>query len=269
MGILDGKVGIVTGGGSGIGKAIALKFIQSGARVVICGRTAGKLEDTVREAAGDGFDIRAMPADVASMEAMRQVVEFAVRAFGGLDVLVCNAGTAAFGTVEDLDEETWDRGLRVKLSSIFFAAKYAIPEMRRRGGGVIITMASVHAFATERKRDLIAVTNAGIVGLTKSLAINYSRERIRANVVCPGPIDTPAWRENWARSYPGVSMTRIMAAVGDRHPLGRIGTPEEVAEAVAFLCSDQASFVTGAEFVIDGGLLAQLGFATELLRLTE
>ncbi len=269
MGILDSKVGIVTGGGSGLGRAIALKFAASGAKVVICGRTPGKLEETVREAAEAGLDILAMSADVGSLPAMRQVIEQTVRSCGGLDLLVCNAGTASFGTVEDLDEEAWSHGLRTKLSGIFYAAKHAIPEMRKRGGGVIITIASVHAYATERNRDLIAMTNAGIVGLTKSLAVNYSREHIRANVVCPGPIDTEAWRKNWASAYPGVSMARIVAAVGERHPAGRIGTPEEVAEAVAFLCSDHASFVTGAEFVIDGGLLAQLGFATELLRLRE
>jgi NAD(P)-dependent dehydrogenase (short-subunit alcohol dehydrogenase family) len=226
--------------------------------VAVCGRNEERLRNQLKEFADSNLDIAGIQADVSSSSDMEKLVSFTVNRFGGIDCIVCNAGIAAFGTVETLDEKVWDQGIKTKLTSIYYAAKRVIPEMRKRGGGSIVTISSVHAFATEPNRDLIVLTNAGIVGLTRSLAVNYGKEGIRANVVCPSPIDTPEWRKNWKSFYPDIAIENTMAAVGKKHPLGRIGSVEEVAEVVAFLCSERARFVTGVELKVDGGLLSQI-----------
>jgi NAD(P)-dependent dehydrogenase (short-subunit alcohol dehydrogenase family) len=246
---LEGKVAIVTGAASGIGRATTELFVAEGARVVAV---------DLNEAAGrqlEGDSIAFVPADVASGADVERVVASAVERFGGLDILFNNAGIAIFKTLEETSEEEWDRVVEVNLKACYLGIKYAIPEMRRRGGGAIVNTASVHGFATAGQVGAYGATKHGVIGLTKAAALELARDNIRVNAVCPGAIETPLMRAN-------------LRAVGDEaeefrkisqsEPLGRVGRPEEIARAVLFLASDEASFATGAPFLIDGGLVARL-----------
>jgi NAD(P)-dependent dehydrogenase (short-subunit alcohol dehydrogenase family) len=246
---LEGKVAIVTGAASGIGRATTELFAAEGARVVAV---------DLNEAAGRGLEsasIAFVRADVASGEDVRRVVRAAVERFGGLDILFNNAGIAIFKTLEETSEEEWDRVVDVNLKACYLGIKHAIPEMRRRGGGAIVNTASVHGFATAGQVGAYGATKHGVIGLTKAAALELARDNIRVNAVCPGAIETPLMRSN-------------LRAVGDEaeefrkisqsEPLGRVGRPDEIARAVLFLVSDEASFATGAPFLIDGGLVARL-----------
>jgi NAD(P)-dependent dehydrogenase (short-subunit alcohol dehydrogenase family) len=246
---LAGKVAIVTGAASGIGRATARLFADEGARVVAV---------DLNEAAGrelEGESIAFVRADVASDVDVARVVGAAVERFGGLDILFNNAGIAIFKTLEETSEAEWDRVVDVNLKACFLGIKHAIPEMRRRGGGAIINTASVHGIATAGGVGAYGATKHGVIGLTKAAALELARDNIRVNAVCPGAIDTPLMRSN-------------LRAVGDEdeelrkiaqsEPIGRVGQPEGIARAVLFLASDEASFATGAPFLIDGGLVARL-----------
>jgi NAD(P)-dependent dehydrogenase (short-subunit alcohol dehydrogenase family) len=255
---LDGKVVVVAGGSLGIGRATARRLAEGGAAVVLCGHDDASVEDALAELRGAGLEVDGLRADVTSAAEVDELVGAAVERYGGVDILVNSAGIQRYGTVVDTPEEVWDEVLAVNLKGMFLTAKHCIPEMARRGGGAIVNVASVQAFAVQKGVAAYAASKGGVVALTKAIALDHAAENIRCNAVCPGSVDTPMLR--WAADlFKGDSTEdETVRAWGRFHPLGRVARPEEVAEAIAFLVSDRASFVTGSELTVDGGLLAQI-----------
>jgi NAD(P)-dependent dehydrogenase (short-subunit alcohol dehydrogenase family) len=255
---LDGKVAIVTGGSLGIGRATARRLAEGGASVVLCGHDDVSVEDALTGLRGHGLEVDGLRADVTSSTEVEGLVRHAVDRWGGIDILVNSAGIQRYGTVVDTSEELWDAVLDVNLKGMFLTAKHCVPELQRRGGGAIVNVASVQAFAAQRSVVAYAASKSGVLGLTKAIAVDHAADNIRCNAVCPGSVDTPMLR--WAADlFRGDgSQDETIRAWGRFHPLGRVARAGEVAEAIAFLVSDRASFVTGAELRVDGGLLAQV-----------
>src|SRR5215469_9369920 len=253
-----GKVALVTGT-TGIGRAIAERFARGGAAVMACGNDHAANEDLSRYAHDHGLTVNAEPCDVADMDAVRSIVTATVARLGGLDIIVNAAAIHPFGTVVETDPETWHRCMMVNVGGIFLVTHFGIPEMKRRGGGSIINLASVQGYACQEGVAAYATSKAAILGLTRALALDHARDKIRVNSISPGSIRTPMLARSAAHFSPEVSAEDAFARFGAAHPLGRVGTPEEVAEVAAFLASDKASFCTGGDYLVDGGLLAGIG----------
>ncbi|MGK5556829.1 SDR family NAD(P)-dependent oxidoreductase [Actinomadura kijaniata] len=253
----DGKVAVVTGGSLGIGRAVVERLAADGAEVVFCGVEADAVRDAERESRDRGHRVTGVVADVTDATAMRDLVALAVERHGGLDTLVTSAGIQRYGTVEDTSEELWDEVLSVNLKGVFLACKAAVPALRARGGGTIVTVSSVQAFASQRAVAAYTASKAAINGLTRAIALDHAADGIRANVVCPGSVETPMLR--WAADLFRGETPREeqIAEWGRAHPLGRVARAAEVAEVVAFLAGPRSSFVTGSEHRVDGGLLAR------------
>ena len=249
---LDGKVAVVTGGGSGIGRAIARRFAADGARVVVADQDEAGGAATVEVVRAAGLEARLVVADVSRWADAERIVAEAVAAFGRLDVLVNNAAVMVSKAVPELSEEEWDRVLGVNLKGVFLCSKAAILRFRAQGGGgAIVNMASVNSFYAEGGIAAYCAAKGGVQQLTRAMAIDHSAEGIRVNCICPGWIDTPM-----NASYIADPAARAFA--DKLHALGRIGQPEEIAAVAAFLAGDDASFVTGASIVADGGFSAGL-----------
>ena len=248
---LEGKVALISGGARGMGAVEAHLFTQEGAKVVIGDvreEEGRQVEAAVNEAGGECVFVR---LDVTSEEDWAGAVRAAVSRFGKLDILVNNAGISITGGIEDFSVEDWDRTLDINAKGVFLGTKAAIPEMRRAGGGSIVNISSGAGIAPAPGTSGAYAASKGAVRIfSKSAAIQYARDGIRCNSVHPGPIETPMLRG--ARG----SGADLDSAI-ERVPLGRIGTPEEIAYGVLYLASDEASFVTGSELVIDGGRTAQ------------
>lgn len=253
----SGKVVIVTGGALGMGGATAREFAREGAKVTVAdvNITAGQsIASQIKDSGGDALFVE---ADVSRADACRRVVDATVTAFGGIDVLFNNVGIqspASYLNAEDTSEETWDRILDVNLKSHFLMAKYAIPELRRRGGGVIINNASVQGLQSMKRVPAYAASKGGVLSLTRQLAVEYARENIRVLAICPGTIDTEMVRASAAME--GGDIESILRRYGQDHPIGRIGTGQDIANVVLFLASDKASFMTGSYVCVDGGYMA-------------
>ena len=257
MGTFDGKVAIVTGGAHGIGRATALAFAREGAKVVIADINAEAGKAAVSEIAREGHQARLVQSDVAVAAQCRRVVSDTVSAFGGGDILFNNVGiqpTSSYLNVEDTSEEVWDLVLGVNLKSYFLMSKYAIPEMRKRGGGVIVNTSSVQGLQSQKLVPAYAASKGGVLSLTRQMALDYASENIRVLAVCPGAIDTALVRA-LAAMEPG-DPEETIRRWGRTHPLGRIGTGEDIANVVLFLASDKASFMTGEYVCVDGGYMA-------------
>lgn len=257
MGTFDGRVAIITGGAHGIGRATALAFAREGAGVTIADIDAAAGRAAVERIEADGGRGLFVHADVARSADCQRAVRETVAAFGGVDVLFNNVGIQpadSYLNVEEMPEEVWDRILDVNLKSYFLMAKYAIPAMRRRGGGVIVNTASVQGLQSAPGVPAYAASKGGVLSLTRQLAVEYAAERIRVLAVCPGTIDTEMVRSAAATEPGGVEAA--LARYGKRHPLGRVGMAEEIANVVLFLASERASFMTGEYVCVDGGLMA-------------
>jgi NAD(P)-dependent dehydrogenase (short-subunit alcohol dehydrogenase family) len=243
------KTVLVTGAAAGIGARIAERFSEAGYAVAafdIDGPGASRIAERLRAHA----PAIAIQGDVAIEENARDAVGKTVSELGSLDVLVNNAGIEVSGSVSDLAPTAWDRQIAVNLRGAFLMSKYAVEQMRGRGGA-IIHISSVHAFVSWQGCAAYDATKAGLIGLTRAMALDHGPERIRVNAICPGYIDTPLM-EKWLASVPNREET--MRQVLSCHPLGRIGTPRDVADAALFLASDAASFVSGTSLVVDGAM---------------
>lgn len=246
---LDGKVALVTGGAAGIGAGIVERFVEAGASVAIFDIRAEVARETA-ERLRSGGSVLALAGDVANEEDARSSVERTVAHFGALDILVNNAGIDFTCPIVEQTAESWDRVLAVNLRGAFLFSKYAIPRMQGRGG-VILNISSVRAFVSYPGGAAYDASKAALVGFTRTLALDHGKDGIRVNAICPGYIHTPML-EDWLKSASDREETlrQVLAA----HPLGRIGTPRDVAEAALFLASDAASFITGAALIVDGGM---------------
>jgi NAD(P)-dependent dehydrogenase (short-subunit alcohol dehydrogenase family) len=246
---LDNKAALVTGAAKGIGAGIAERFVEAGAAVAVFdvdGPGARAMAEKLR-ARGRAL---AIEGDVSKEDDVRRAVERAAVEFGSLEVLVNNAGIEVAGAVPDYTSEQWDRQLNVNLKGAFLFAKHAIPRMRGRGGA-IVNISSVHSFVSYPGNAAYDASKAGMLALTRTLALDHGRDGIRVNAICPGYIDTPLMEE-WLATVADreETMRQVLAA----HPLGRIGTPRDIAEAALFLASDAASFISGATLVVDGAM---------------
>ena len=254
-----GNVAIVTGGALGIGRATARRLAQDGASVVVCGDREEQVEQAAEELRGEKLEVRGLRADVTSSADMRRLVAFTTDVYGGVDVLVNSAGVQRYGTVVETEEYVWDEVLNVNLKGIYLASKHAIPEIRKRGGGAIVNLSSVQAFASQKGVAAYTASKGGINALTRAMALDHAEENIRVNAVCPASVDTPMLRWSADLFKGDKSVEETLEDWGGMHPLGRIARPEEVAEVIAFLAGPRASFVTGGDYKVDGGMLAALG----------
>ncbi len=257
----SGKVAIVAGGSLGIGRAASARLAAGGATVVLCGRRPEAVEEAVTQVRTAGGEVEGLVADVSLATDAERLVSFTAECYGGVDILINSAGVQRYGTVVDTEEATWDEVMDTNLKSMYLVSRHAIPEMHKRGGGAIVNVSSVQAFASQRGVAAYTASKGAINALTRAMALDHAAENIRVNVVCPGSVDTPMLR--WAADLWKGNQTQeqTLAAWGRMHPIGRIGTAEEVAELIAFLAGPRASFVTGGEYKIDGGLTTALGVA--------
>jgi NAD(P)-dependent dehydrogenase (short-subunit alcohol dehydrogenase family) len=250
---LKGKVALITGGTEGIGYATAKLFLMEGAKVVITGRSKGKGDAALEKLSGLG-EVAFVSGDVSRSEDARKMVDAVIEKFARIDILFNNAGVYMERFVEDMTEEEWDRVLDINLKGTFLVTKYAVPHMKRQGGGAIINNSSDAGLVGNRKCPAYCASKGGISVMTKALALDCAPYKIRVNSVNPGTVDTPMLAADARLSSDIPEYLKVAAAT---QPVGRVGRPEEVAHAVLFLASDESSFVTGANLSVDGGITAQ------------
>jgi NAD(P)-dependent dehydrogenase (short-subunit alcohol dehydrogenase family) len=258
---LQGKVAIVTGAASGIGRASAILFAREGAMVAVVDVDALGGAKTVEKITAQGNIAFFVKADVSRNADVRQMVEETVMRWGRVDILFNNAGVVLVKPIEEMSEEEWDRVMAVNVKAAFLAIKHAAPHMRRQGGGAILNTGSIASVTGQVGTPVYSASKGAIALLTKSLALDYGRDRIRVNCICPGITDTPMLREHLGHGDPGEDRIRKRLS---RVPTGKILSPEDVARAALYLICDDSTGVTGVLHVIDGGLLAAAEYEVPL-----
>jgi NAD(P)-dependent dehydrogenase (short-subunit alcohol dehydrogenase family) len=243
---LSNKVAIVTGGGSGIGLAIAAAFVREGAQVVICGRDRKKLDAAAKQL---GASCVAVSADVSDAEEIKMLVDATLQSFQRINVLVNNAGVLLAGTAESLSEDDWDQTFNINVRGLWLLSRAVLPHMRAAGGGSIINMASVLSLTGARNRVAYAASKGAVLQMTKAMALDHAAENIRVNCICPGMVETEMIAQ-FIQDEAAKQQRRAM------HPVGRFGQPEDIAGAAVLLASDESSWITGAAFPVDGGYTA-------------
>jgi len=254
----ENRVAIVTGT-TGIGRAITKRLAVGGCTVLACGIESSANQELEQEAGASGLTIRVEHCDVSQPDQVQAVVAKTVATHGGLDIIVSAAAIHPFGTAVETDPDTWNRCMMVNVGSIFLLAHFGVPEMKKRGGGSIVNLSSVQGYACQRGVVAYAASKGAVHSLTRALALDHAADHIRVNSISPGSIRTPMLVRSAAHFDPDLPAETVFERFGAAHPLGRIGTPEEVAELAAFLASDKAGFCTGGDYLVDGGLLAGLG----------
>lgn len=248
--LLNDKVALVTGGAMGIGKTTAQIFAREGARIVVVDIEAGGGEETVRLIKAAGGDALFVKCDVTKAMEVKAAIKKTVDTYGRLDCAFNNAGIGIPGTTVECSEEDWDRVLEVNLKGVWLCMKYELSQMLIQGGGVIVNTSSAGGLIGTPGIAAYTASKHGVVGLTRTAALEHVTAGIRVNAVCPGSVPTPMLD-------PVVNHPEMKAMLESKHPMGRFGTTEEIAEAVVWLCSDRASYVTGVAFPVDGGVTAQ------------
>ncbi len=251
---LAGRVAVITAGGAGIGAATARRFAREGARVVVADLSGRRAAAVAGEIVAGGERAEWLKMDAADPDGVQAAVRRALDAFGRLDVMVNNAGHAEVAPLDEITLEGWNRVLAVTLTGAFLGMKYCLPVMRRQGGGAIVNTASISGTAGDYGLSSYNAAKAGVINLTRSAAIENARHGIRVNCVCPGTIDTRA-----PELLGGPRADEVRREQAAANPIARMGQAEEVASAILFLASDEASFITGAAIVVDGGLTAHTG----------
>ncbi|MDQ6729435.1 MAG: glucose 1-dehydrogenase [Actinomycetota bacterium] len=253
-GRLKGKVAIVTGAGSGIGRAAAILFAEQGASVVVADIQADRAASVAREISDERG--HAITVDVASEDSVSAMVSEAAQRFGGIDLLYNNAGVNSSGAVSEATLEDWERCFAVNVTGTFLCSRAVVPHLKPRGGGAIVNQGSVAALVGVKRFAAYCAAKGAIVALTRSMAVDLAPQRIRVNCICPGTVYTPLM-EPMLRERGGGDVKRGLELTVEKYPVGRLGDPQDIAAAALFLLSDEASFVTGSIYPVDGGMTAQ------------
>lgn len=250
---LDGKVALITGGSLGLGKYTAELFAREGAKVVITGRTEKSLKETVDEAKAKGLDIDYLVSDVSKEEDCKEAADYTVKKYGKIDILFNNAGILELAKTHETSTETWDKIFNINVRGTYLMSKYVIPFMLEKGKGCIVNNSSILGLKAVPGVAAYNASKGAITQLTRSMALEYAKDGIRVNAICPGTIVTPM-------------VTNMLDSMPDRdaaeelfksfHPMGRLGRPEEIAHATLFLCDDNVNFMTGNMLSVDGGWIA-------------
>lgn len=250
---LSDRVALITGGGTGIGRAIAMAFAREGASVAVAGRRLEKLREVTKEVENAGGKALAVECDVSRAADVQRAVRGTVEHFGRLNVLVNNAGTLSVSTVESISEEEWDRVMAVNVKGPFLMSRAVLAEFRKCGGGVIVNIGSILGLVAMKDRAAYCASKGGVTMLTKAMALDHGHENIRVNCICPSIVETELIKGLF-ESVQGETVRKARLA---SIPLGRFGRPEDVAEMAVFLASDESSWMTGVAIPLDGGLSAQ------------
>ncbi|MEQ8677480.1 MAG: SDR family NAD(P)-dependent oxidoreductase [Aggregatilineales bacterium] len=253
------KVAVVSGAGNGIGRATAKFLASQGAAVVVVDISRESADQTVSEIKSSGGEVTAVIADASNSEAVKLVPEVAVKNYGAIHYLVNSVGIQTYGTVIETDEALWDRTLNVNLKSVFMLSHYCLPEIVKQGGGAVVNVASVQGYNSSQQRvAAYATSKAGVIALSRSMSLDHASDGIRVNCVLPGSVDTPLLRAGASTFAVDGDVQAVVDLWGESHPIGRVGQPDEIAQVIAFLLSDKASFITGATITADGGLTTKL-----------
>jgi meso-butanediol dehydrogenase/(S,S)-butanediol dehydrogenase/diacetyl reductase len=262
MRLID-RTAIVTGGGSGIGRAIVELFAREGAPVVVADRISARAHDVADQIKGAGGRAVAVEADVTQAIDVAHMVALALATFGRLDILVNNAGWSEGDDILSIDEATWDLNLQVDLKSVFLCSKEVLPHLLAQKSGAIVNISSVNGL-TGMGEEAYSAAKAGVINLTRNMAVKYGPQSVRVNCICPGTIRTPIWRPRLEKD------PQAFERLSKWYPLGRVGEPEDVANAALFLASEEAAWITGTTLLVDGGLTAgNYRMSRELLRQAE
>ena len=249
---LAGKVALITGGGTGIGRGTALAFAREGAKVAVAGRRVEKLQEVVGEIQAVGGEAIAVVCDVSRGVDAQNAVRKVAEAFGKLNILVNNAGVLSVSTIEEIPEDEWDRLIGANLKGPFLMCRAALPEFRKVGGGAIVNVGSVLGLVAMKKRAAYCASKGGVTLLTKAIAIDHGHENVRANCICPSIVETELVSQLFNTPDGDRAKRERLATI----PLGRMGRPADIAELAVYLASDESSWLTGAAIPLDGGLTA-------------